>query len=423
MVDSPQRAAEDFEKWADILKRRDFMMTSGATVALGCAGSSASAQESRRVLGYERTNWTRDPYAFGSYSFVPKNARQRHVDILAEPVSDKLFFAGEATHPDYTSTVHAAYETGLIAADKIEETSANRVCVIGAGISGLAAARQLSRAGYDVVVLEARDRVGGRIWTDRSLGLALDLGASWIHGAEGNPLTQIAAQYDIDTVPTGEEFVARGRHGQLLRDADQPDWLEEVLSIHHNAGAALSEINQRVYEDADDYGGAELIFPNGYDQISDAVTSGLDIRLGVVVAAINQTQTGMQVTDAAGRITDFDAVLVTVPLGVLQQNRIEFTPPLPEEKIEAISKLGMGVLDKVYLQFSEVFWDQDATWIATPDNDLPQGQFNQWFNMAKYVNKPFVMALNGGPAARDLAALGDAEMVRRAVTTLNLAYP
>jgi monoamine oxidase len=56
------------------------------------------------------------------------------------------------------------------------------VIVIGAGIAGLAAARDLSIDGYDVLVLEARNRIGGRIWTSRDLGVPADLGASWIHG-------------------------------------------------------------------------------------------------------------------------------------------------------------------------------------------------------------------------------------------------
>ena len=175
------------------MKRRNFILASGAAVGAGFMPLPSSAQGRRTVLGYKRTNWSRDPYAFGSYSFVPKGARRGHIAILAEPVNGRLFFAGEATHPEYNSTVHAAYEAGLIAADEIEETNAKRICVIGAGMSGLAAANQLSRGGYDVVVFEARGRIGGRIWTDHSLGLLLDLGASWIHGADGNPIAQIAS--------------------------------------------------------------------------------------------------------------------------------------------------------------------------------------------------------------------------------------
>ena len=63
----------------------------------------------------------------------------------------------------------------------------NKVLVIGAGISGLAAAKNLNDTGYDVTILEAKDRIGGRLYTDRSLGVPLEVGANWIH--DNNPKT------------------------------------------------------------------------------------------------------------------------------------------------------------------------------------------------------------------------------------------
>jgi len=71
--------------------------------------------------------------------------------------------------------------------------NSEKIIVIGAGLAGLAAAASLVEAGYDMVVLEARDRIGGRVWTDHSLGLPLDMGASWIHGIKKNLITQLAA--------------------------------------------------------------------------------------------------------------------------------------------------------------------------------------------------------------------------------------
>ena len=65
---------------------------------------------------------------------------------------------------------------------------AERVIVVGAGMAGLVAARLLHDSGFVVTVLEARDRIGGRTWTDDSLGAPLDLGGSWVHGVDGNPL-------------------------------------------------------------------------------------------------------------------------------------------------------------------------------------------------------------------------------------------
>ncbi len=77
-----------------------------------------------------------------------------------------------------------------------------RVVVVGAGMAGLAAGRRLADAGTEVTVLEARERIGGRMWTDMSLGVPIDLGAAWIHGTEGNPIIGLAADAGAATVET-----------------------------------------------------------------------------------------------------------------------------------------------------------------------------------------------------------------------------
>ena len=79
------------------------------------------------------------------------------------------------------------------------------VLVIGAGISGLAAAKKLKNKGFNVTVLEAQEKVGGRTTTDRRLGIAFDAGASWIHGPKGNPITNLAAQAGANTYLTDDE--------------------------------------------------------------------------------------------------------------------------------------------------------------------------------------------------------------------------
>lgn len=410
------------------MDRRRFLASSLAALAAGFTPLAATGQQGRTATGYLRTNWSRDPYSYGSYSFLAQGAWRRDHKQLAETVDGRLFFAGEATHPNYNSTVHAAYESGVFAARAVAAqsgaTSRRRaVGIIGAGISGLAAAELLTREGDDVTVLEARDRIGGRIWTEQRLGLPLDLGASWVHGRDGNPLMELAAEVGAETVVTTDSYITRGAGGRAIPDDEVPLWLENVLSIQHDAGADLSEINALAYWRDLDYDGDDVVFPKGYAQLFDVLTPDMNLQLSRVVSAIDYGGDVVQVTNTQGRQQSFDAVVVTVPLGVLKKGRIAFTPPLPRAKQHAIEVLGMGVLDKVYLRYDHVFWDRDVTWIATPENGLPQGQFNQWLNLYPYLGEPVIMAFNGAQPARDLAGLSDAEVIARAEQTLARAYP
>ena len=99
-----------------------------------------------------------------------------------------------------------------------------RVVVVGAGIAGLAAAKDLQGKGYDVTVLEARDRIGGRIWTLRSEGISYDMGAGWIHGIEGNPITELAevsgtGMTDITQYENAVIYGADGSRNEISREA------------------------------------------------------------------------------------------------------------------------------------------------------------------------------------------------------------
>lgn len=413
----------DQEKYAEAFQvdRRNAILT----MALGALAAfsplrSASAQ-SLGLVSYLRTNWSQDPYSYGSYSYVARDASKRDRRDLAEDINEVVFFAGEATHPGHNSTVHAAYESGVMTANNVLGTPAKNVAVIGAGVSGLAAAQLLSESDINVTVFEARSRIGGRVWTSNDLGTPLDLGASWIHGTRGNPLTALARSEHLDLAPTDDAFIIRGAGGRHIRERDAPDWLENVLSVQHNAGADSSQINLRAYNGQEEYGGEDAIFPNGYETILPALFGSYRVRLAEPVRIINHDDKGVLVVTDVGE-AQFDAVIVTLPLGVLKRDSVTFDPEMPARKRQAINKLGMGTLDKLYLRFDNSFWDMNATWIATPENGLPQGQFNQWLNLAKYLDAPIIMAFNGGPPALDLARLSDAQISRIAAMALRSAY-
>jgi len=405
------------------MDRRSLLCTLGGGALAGFIPWASSASENRKLLGYIRTNWSRDPFSFGSYSYVAKGARRRDIRALEKPVDGRLFFAGEATLPKYNSTVHAAYESGQRVAKSVLKENVANVAIVGAGMSGLSAAHKLASNGLNITVFEARDRIGGRVWTDQSLGFALDLGASWIHGTKGNPLTKLANSVGQKYVETSDDSIIRGRGGRIIHERNAPDWLENVISAQHNAGADYDQINKWAYLFQASYGGPDVKFPSGYSKIFNALKGNYDVRLSASVDQITIADRDVSLGLADAPDEKFDAVIVTLPLGVLKNEIVRFNPPLPKDKQKAINQLGMGTLDKVYLLFDHAFWDQSSTWIVTPENDLPPGQFNNWLNLGPYLDKPVIMAFNGGPPALDLAKLSDEDVILKALQTLDIAYP
>jgi monoamine oxidase len=366
------------------------------------------------------TRWRQDPFALGSYSFLGRGAQPADRVALGEPVGRTLFFAGEAANRRYPGTVHGAYLSGQQAAEHLAETGARSVAIVGAGIAGLRAAQILAGHGVRCTILEARNRIGGRIWTNRALGPPIDLGASWIHGTRGNPLTRLADEAGAEIEETDfEAYRLYDQAGRILRWSETPESFRDVVEIEHLYGADLADLSDDAVEEGEGFGGSEVIFPGGYDQLFAVLDSPCELRPASPVTAIAYDDDGVALTVSGGRVSA-DAALVTVPLGVLKAGSIAFAPALPARKRAAVARLGMGLLNKVCLRFDRMFWDREAVWIGYVGPE--RGRFAAWLNLAPFVGQPVLVAFNSGRAAAAIEAMRDDAILAEAMAVLGAMY-
>lgn len=350
----------------------------------------------------------------------------------------------------------------LIAAcsEEEEETqpSGKKVVVIGAGIAGLAAAKKLKENGFDVVVLEAQDKVGGRLRTNRALGVAFDEGASWIHGTNGNPITNLAQQAGMKTAFTDDDsLVCYDINGVLRSDADYDAAeaeLETILSTLKNSGSAsqsfetvftnlyptkatdrlwkfllstnitfdlgdLNKVSSILYEEGENFSGEERIATNGYDTIPAFLAQGLTIQLQQRVSKIDYTNNQVKITHN-NKVTEADYVLVTVPLGVLKSGKIQFVPALPAVKQNAIQKIGMNCVNKFLVTWDTAFWDDEQYIAYTPE---AKDKFNYFVNVKKFhPNVNALMTFAYADYARQTETMTDAQLINEIMTHLKDIY-
>ncbi|MEW2623325.1 FAD-dependent oxidoreductase [Streptomyces sp. NPDC048106] len=344
--------------------------------------------------------------------------------------------------------------------------------VVGAGIAGITAARLLHTAGQRVLVLEARDRVGGRIWTDRTAGFPVDRGASWIHGVTGNPLMGVVTALGMETREfTVGSFQAGGRPiadydesrrlldddatRQWATDVDTADGLfqrtvaasgpdesyataaertlaatgwdaervERVRAFYRHrteeqCGAEADRVAAHAL-DEDTIEGEEVIFPGGYDVLPRALAQGLDVRLGRTVTAVGRSARGVRV-DTEDESFEAARAIVTVPLGVLKAGAITFTPALPDAVAGPIARLGMGVFNKVFLQFPERFWQDDV--YAIRQHGRAGVPWHSWYDVSAVSGKPMLLTFAGGAWGQEIEQKTDEEVVSSVVGALRKIY-
>lgn len=354
------------------------------------------------------------------------------------------------------------------------------VIVIGAGFGGLAAARYLHNSNLEVVLLESRDRIGGRVYTDYSFGFPVDMGASWLHGVcKDNPLAPVIgklklplyrtcgdnsvlydhdlesyALFDMDGHQVSQSLVSKV--GKIFEDIlEETKKIRDEFADDMSVSEAFSLVLDRRPElrqegmaykvlqwyicrmegwfaaDADNISvqswdeevllqGGHGLMVRGYEPVISSLAEGLDIRLNHKVAKISRRLVGVRVTTEDGKVFEADACVIALPLGVLKANLVRFEPRLPEWKEGAIADLAVGNENKIALFFEKVCWPNvEFLGVVAPTSY----GCSYFLNLHKATGHPVLVYMPAGRLANDIEELSNEAAANFAIRQLKRILP
>ena len=340
-----------------------------------------------------------------------------------------------------------------------------RVIVVGAGIAGLTAADAARCAGAEVVIVEARDRIGGRTWTVPLGPGTIDLGGAWVHSPVGNPLAEAltaagiatrndgaygapmavwadawldAADATIVTAvlqadwdpaealaanPQSDRFVdgvewfladrgLEGRQAELARFGLL--WMAGALVIAGEPDR-ISLAGAAAYAEGS---GGNLVPVGGYGALIDRLATGLDVRLGTKVSRVEHGGAKAVVVTDRGTF-EGDRAIVTLPLGVLRAGAVAFDPPLEDGHASAVERLVMGTEEKVVFCFPERFWPDSVWEISHMAEDR---SFPAWFDFSRHVGAPALVGLYNPRSTPGLEQMPTDDRVEAALNVLRKMF-
>jgi len=335
------------------------------------------------------------------------------------------------------------------------------VIVIGAGMAGVAAGREIARLGLSVSVVEGSDRIGGRVHTihDFCDGPG-EAGAEFVHGVGAetwpdvrgaNLTTRVCPQTRNTMFDVG--YGGRWLPRILLDPAVWPAFtiLGAIRKVKPPDMSAREFVERRGYRgrarvmaamvltahlpgNLDDIGMLGLLEDNvlkletgvnhrvveGYDNVPQYIGRDLDVQLGFAVEAVQWSASGVTVRTKGGREMSARAAVSTLPVGVLKSGKVRFVPELPESKRSALEALGMGPVVKILLRFEECFWPKRLAMLACATGPITL-YWPVFYGAADAP--PVLIAYCTGPRAAALGRLSEAEAADIARKDLHRHFP
>jgi len=316
--------------------------------------------------------------------------------------------------------------------------------VVGGGAASIAAARTLHDAGRDVLIVEAKDRLGGRAHSISFGDIGIDLGCGWLHSAKRNPFTTLAdAQgFSVDRSPANwrtqwrdlgfppddqKAFRAAWQDWEdaahaALNGPDRP--LSDFIGKHDRwqpmldaisgfaNGAPLAHVSLHdwaAYEDAAT--GDNWAVREGYGTLVEHQAQALAVSLDTPVKRIDHTGRTIRVETPRGTL-ETEAVILCVPASVLADDGIAFDPPLPAKR-QAAANLPLGLADKVFLKVSGLLpWPTNAHLTGNPRSNCTASHRLSPFGA------PVIESFFGGDCAEGLEREGDGAAAAFAIDEL-----
>lgn len=353
--------------------------------------------------------------------------------------------------------------------DNIQHAGPKEVIIVGGGLAGMAAARELINVGnFNVKVFEARkDRYGGRIWTRRSIGEKVrgaeaELGGMLINTRiKDNPLLKLAKEFELPTksagsiqvhfpekslVYSGDDAIslyteafkilltavdkAKNENKDIsIKDAVESEWegfVGNSSQIDRDSVQAIlktlpfpctQNFSALLYNYELDFGWDSIVV-DGLDSLVDRIVAGhgtqkpVKVELNKVVRNIkvdnNRKKVLVRTTDR--KQAEADRVIVTVPSGVLKKKDLIFDPPLSKDWYHAINNLGRYKTEKVIVGFDKVFWPEDVGSFSVFSSNAKEGFLQMWTNMYRLTGAPYLVGSVFGEIATVYGKMGDKEL-------------
>lgn len=347
----------------------------------------------------------------------------------------------------------------------LPQSKKKEVLIIGAGISGLAAGRRLIAEGFQVTILEARNRIGGRIWTDNAMGNPIEMGATFVYDNKLNPISKLINQFKMDVIDfpleklelydskgnnivtednskseshyktfqrklnSMKDSLSKGKSilsakdiilPELVLSEKERDSLDILISsnLENKFGTDLKNISLQSSDEKLISLGSSSLIMEGFSELIHQLGKGLNVKFSHIVSKIEYDKT-IKVTTNQGEFTS-DYAIVTVPLGVLKKKKIQFVPELPEKKQFAIQNLGFGTINKVFYKFPKKFWSNDFKRFKMISQS--KENFVEFWDLNVEKQTPILTTFLSGDSAISLETKNKKDILRESMVTIKKIF-